>query len=58
MKTLEELVKELNLRPNDLERFKGRIGNYVHIYENEYVTFSNNYSYDFLNVKVIEVKPE
>ena len=59
MKTLEEVIKELGLKPNDLELSKGRSGNNVHISnDNLYVTFYDNYLDVLENIKVIEVKPE
>lgn len=63
MKTLEELVKELGLKPTCTERNFGRCGNYLIVYlNNEYTTY-NKYEYarfmaDLCYGKVIEVKPE
>lgn len=58
MKTLEELVKELDLKPTWTENVVGRNGNYVHIFNNNtYITFGT--PHENLYVKeVIEVKPE
>ena len=40
MKTLEELVKELGLKPRKEEIELGRYGNYVHVFkDNTYTTF-------------------
>ena len=63
MKTLEELVKELGLKPTPTERYLGRGGNYVVVYlDNEYTTFMKYENARFIaevcSCKVIEVKPE
>lgn len=62
MKTLEELIKELGLKPTRTELLCGRQGNHVLVYkDNTYETFYEKYAYTHLvsYVKeVIEVKPE
>lgn len=58
MKTLEELVKELGLIPSWTEITVGRLGNYVHIFDdNTYITF-DTLDFPRPSKKVIEVKPE
>lgn len=63
MKTLEQLVKELGLKPTCAERDFGRAGNYVVVYlDNEYTTFNKyenaRFMADVCSAKIIEVKPE
>lgn len=61
MKTLEELVKELGLKPNKTEKREGRRGDYVHIFnDNTYITFEEDLSciYPKYIKQIIEVKPE
>ena len=58
MKTLEELVKELDLKPSAMEIEFGRKGNFVHIQGNKYITFETDGTDSLFFEKVIEVKPE
>ena len=58
MKTLEELVKELGLKPYVTEIIQGRTGNYVCIKRKKYVTVNDPRFHLDLGYEVIEVKPE
>lgn len=62
MKTLEELVEELGLKPYPSEVRTGRKGNFVIINDNnKYITTNDKYSVKLakeIDLKVIEVKPE
>lgn len=58
MKTLEELIKELGLKPSHVELERGRTGNFVVLgRNNEYVTLNDD-NLKHLGYVVIEVKPE
>lgn len=58
MKTLEELVKELGLKPSRYEKVKGRQGNFVCISNKRYTTVDSLSKARLFDAKVIEVKPE
>lgn len=59
MKTLEELVKELGLKPTYAESKLKRTGNFAYIFsDNTYIT-SHDTNTGWSNpIKIIEVKPE
>lgn len=62
MKTLEELIKELGLKPIYSEQVYGRDGNFVYIYKDKkYFTCTKphkNMGFNKFHGRVIEVKPE
>lgn len=61
MKTLDELIKELGLKPSGYEKVNGRSGNFVVLLGNGQYTTGKKPIAKFakeLGFEVIEVKPE